>query len=90
MSGLRPRNTARFHNSKPCEERGTKEKLKFILDNQKALLTVRGGDKLLAAAKNMNAQTEPLTKEQMPFIDNIMERTYEGLGLPSWKSMRRR
>jgi hypothetical protein len=74
-------NTAKQHNDRPCAIRGARELLKIILApaNEKYFDKVRGGKKLLNAAREMN-ELPDLTDKQLSFIDVIYEKLMDGAG----------
>ncbi len=69
--------------------KSAKFKLEFTLDNESALLRVRGGGEKLKAAQSFwdrieriqsKTSTEELTPGMFSYIDAIYEKTWSGLG----------
>jgi len=69
--------------SKELVQSGAKAKLKIILSRRENLLKLRNGSKLVEAAMSMNNSKEPLTPNQLSFIDNIYEKSWEAKGFES-------
>jgi len=67
-------------------QRTAKEQLKIVVVNIESLYKVRGGDKLVSAAKSFYAITErneKLTPNQISFVDNIYEKLFASKGFES-------
>ena len=72
--------------SRELVQNGAKAKLKIILGRRENLLKLRNGKKLVEAAESMNSSKEPLTPNQLSFIDNIYEKSWEAKGFESVKT----
>lgn len=65
--------------------KNARHKLVFVLDNEKALLSRRGGEKKLSDAKDFWDRIErgdDMTPPMITYIDGIFDTTCAGLGLP--------
>ncbi len=76
--GLDRINTGKYHSDKIQSKNAAEEQMKFILGNQKYLLRVRSGEKLLLKIKSFMNQDFPLTENQKSEIDRITEKVWEG------------
>ena len=72
--------------SKELIQSGAKAKLKIILGRRENLLKLRGGKKFVEATKSMNNSKEPLTPNQLNFVDSIYEKSWEAKGFESVKT----
>jgi len=90
MSGLIPKNTARFHSDKEATQRHAVEYMKFISANIAAF-------KSKATKKNREAflqfqlmvkNNEPFNDFEKSYINDLYEKTMAGLGLPSYKGQK--
>lgn len=87
MSGLRRINNGpQQHDDNPLAQRSAREYLQFILANGEYLLKVRGGKKYLADAKDIAAQVEDFTPNQLSYIDVLYEKTMKGWGEESFSA----
>jgi hypothetical protein len=78
--------TSRFEKSVTQANNTARVQLDMILANEKALLSVRGGDKKLQAAKDFRARLlegESFTEAQYSYIDAIYEAMWRGAGMES-------
>ncbi len=71
-------NTTRFHSDKNQSGNAAQEQIKFIIANEKHLLKVRNGAKLLEKIKSFQTQDFPLTDKQKSEVDRIVELTWQG------------
>jgi len=82
--GLDRINTTRYHSDKEQAVKLAKEQLRTIIANKKAFENIRGGGKYLSAALSMDAQLEPLSPNQLSYIDSIYEKMWSGKGYDSF------
>ena len=69
-------------------QRSAKYQLEIIMANLNSLGNVRGGDKLVTAARGFNAiiqRKEKLTPNQLSFVESIYEKVFEAKGFESCK-----
>jgi len=67
-------------------QRSAKYQLEIIMANLSSLGNVRGGDKLITAARGFNAivqRNEKLTPNQLSFCESIYEKCMAGKGFES-------
>jgi hypothetical protein len=81
-------NTGKYHSDKQQSKNAAEEQLKFILGNQKYLLRVRNGDKLLLKIKSFMNQDFPLTENQKSEVDRICELVWKGYDMAMPESER--
>ncbi len=72
--------------SRELIQNGAKTKLKIIIGRRDNILKLRSGKKLIEAAESMNNCKENFTPNQLSFIDNIYEKSWEAKGFESVKT----
>ena len=85
--------SGRFDHGKDTALLLTKEKLKFVMANLKALSGVRNGDKKVKLARDCDKRLktgEGLLDWMYSAIDDLYESTMKGMGLPSIETHRDR
>ena len=87
MSGLRNKNTARFHSDKQQSERASRANILFISQNITAF-KIKATKTDLIAFENFKNQIEVFTDKQKSYIDCMYEKTMGGLGLPAYKGIK--
>jgi hypothetical protein len=76
----------RFEKSITQANNTARVQLDFVLANRGALLSIRGGQKKLSDALDLDyrlKQGEPFSPGQYSYVDGIYESTMKGLDLPS-------
>ena len=66
----------RFFSGKDQQQRSARANLDIIMKNLNALAGLRKGQKLIDAAKSMNAQKEKFTENQISYIEGIYEKVF--------------
>ncbi len=75
----------RYFSGRDQQQRAARANLEIIMKNLNALAGLRGGEKLIQAAKSMSAQKEQFTDNQINYITGIYEKIFEANGFESCK-----
>jgi hypothetical protein len=81
-------NTGKSHSDKQQSKNAANEQIKFIIANQKYLLRVRSGEKLLLKVKSFMNQDYELTPGQKSEVDRICELVWKGYDMEMPESER--
>ena len=83
---MRRNDSTIYDHGQALAQRTAKEQLKIIVANISSLSKVRGGDKLIKAARSFYSITEreeKLTPNQLSFVDQIYEKLFAAKGFES-------
>ena len=83
---MRRNDSTSFDHGQEIAQRTAKQQLKIIVANILSLSGVRGGDKLIKAARSfydMTERKEKLSPNQLSFVDNIYEKLMASKGFES-------